>query len=368
MNEVNIALEYARSPRTLNHEGQLAIALENTAIAILIFDSDSHLVFANSAGQKLFEDHERKHEQELLTDLGYESLQQLLKKARHSQLSLRGEVVWPDKRIFSAEISPVQAENYIVTLYDVSHFKELEKLKNEFFATAVHDLRSPITSIIGFSHLMKATGSLNISQNDFIQRIQQAAINMSELLEDILYLTKFDFGPGSEHDEVDVSHLLFEIVGEFQSQATLKRQLLAFEKTESQIIVPGNESQLHQALRTLIGNAVQNTPEGGTITLSLEHEANMAKINIKDTGYGIPASDLPHIFDRFYRVRNNGQDHMEDHGLGLAIVKSIADRHRGDVTVKSEVGKGSCFTFNLPLLQQEWLWHSQREKSIHDKE
>jgi signal transduction histidine kinase len=355
MNEANVNLEYARSPGTLDQEGQLAIALENTAIAILIFDAESHLLFANSAGQKLFDDGEPKHEQKLSVDLGYESLQQMLEKARHARSSFTGELLWHDKRIFSAEVSPIQADSFIVTLYDVSHLKELEKLKNEFFATAVHDLRSPITSIIGFSHLMKATGSLNVSQNDFIQRIQQAAINMSELLEDILYLTKFDFSPGSEHDEVDVFHLLFEIVNEFQPQATLKRQLLTFEKTESEAIVHGDESQLHQALRTLIGNAVRNTPEGGTIVLSLERELNIAKINIKDLGYGIPASDLPHIFDRFYRVHNNGHDDVEGNGLGLAIVKSLIEQHHGTIAVKSEPGKDTCFTISLPCSDTKHL-------------
>ena len=355
MNETSLTLEMDELHITLDQELQQATVLENTAFAILVFDAQAKLIFANPAGQKLFDDWEPKLGQKLSADSGYGSLHQLLVKAIQSQASIDEEIVWPDKRVFSAEISPVQGDSYAVTLYDVSRFKELEKLKNEFFATAVHDLRSPITSIIGFSHLLRVTGSLNVSQNDFVQRIQHAAINMSELLENILYLTKFDFGPGSENNEVNISHLLFEIVDEFQPQAALKRQLLAFEKTETQTIVPGNESQLHQALQTLIGNAVKHTPEGGTITLSLEHEANMAKINIKDTGYGIPASDLPHIFDRFYRVRNYGHNHMEDNGLGLAIVKSIAKGHRGDVTVESEVGKGSCFTFTLPLLQQERL-------------
>ncbi len=176
---------------------------------------------------------------------------------------------------------------------------------------------------------------------------------MNELLEDILYLTKFDLDAESKRDAVDISHLLFETADEFQPQAALKRQLLAFEKTESQVIVPGNESQLRRVLRNLIGNAVKYTPEGGTITLSLELESNMVKIKVKDTGYGIPSSDLPHIFDRFYRVRNNGHNDIQGNGLGLAIAKTIAEQHGGNVSVESEVGKGSCFTLTIPLLQAE---------------
>ena len=79
----------------------------------------------------------------------------------------------------------------------------------------------------------------------------------------------------------------------------------------------------------------------------------MALIKIQDTGYGIPSSDLPHIFDRFYRVRNNGHDEIEGNGLGLAIVKSIAQQHGGDVTVESEPGKGSCFIVTIPLVNEK---------------
>ena len=349
MNEENIVLLNTSSPAILDQERHLAMVLENTATAFLLFDSESHLLFANSAGQNLFDDYEARVGQSLPVDSGDASLQQLLDKARHSQRPLKEEVVWPDKRIFSAEISPVQADSYVVTLYDVSRFKEREKQKDEFLAAAVHDLRNPITSIIGFNQLIKVTGGLNTSQNDFVQRIQHAATNMSELLENILELTKFDLDAESRKNEVDISHVLFETADEFQPQATLKRQLLVFEKIETQIILPGNESQLHQALRNLIGNAVKYTPEGGAITLSLELESNIAKIKVKDTGYGIPASEIPHIFERFYRAHNNGHDAIEGNGLGLAIVKSVAEKHGGEVTVESEVGKGSCFTLILPV-------------------
>jgi signal transduction histidine kinase len=105
-------------------------------------------------------------------------------------------------------------------------------------------------------------------------------------------------------------------------------------------------------LRNLIGNALKYTPDGGAITLSTERHADMIHIHVRDTGYGIPPADLPHLFNRFYRVRNNGHDDIEGNGLGLAIVKSVAESMDGDVTVESEVGKGSRFTFSLPLVEK----------------
>jgi signal transduction histidine kinase len=151
---------------------------------------------------------------------------------------------------------------------------------------------------------------------------------------------------------LDLAPVLTELAYEFNPQAQAKRQVLTLQQTESNLKVKGNALKIRQALRNLIGNAIKYTPEDGTVTLSVEPQSNMVQIHVKDTGYGIPSADLSHIFDRFYRVRNNGHDDIEGNGLGLAIVKSIAEQHGGDVTVESEIGKGSCFSFALPLITE----------------
>ena len=355
MNEASITLKNAERYNTLDRERQLATVLENTAIAILIFDSEAHLSYANSAGRKLFDGYEAKVGHKLPTDSSYESLQQLLDKAIQSQTSLAGEIVWCNKRIFSTEINPVQEDSYAVTLDDVSRFKELEKLEKEFVAGVVHDLRNPITSIIGFSHLIKQVGPLTDTQQEFVRHIQNAAANMRGLVENMLNLTKMDLDAEPRHEALDLTPVLWEIADELQPQAEAKRQLLTIGNMAPNSIVQGDALQLRQALRNLISNALKYTPDGGTITLSLQHEAGMVQIKIKDTGYGIPAADLPYVFDRFYRVRNNGHDDIQGNGLGLAIVKTIIEGHRGTIDVQSEPGKGSCFTFSLPRSYTEEL-------------
>jgi len=151
---------------------------------------------------------------------------------------------------------------------------------------------------------------------------------------------------------LDVTHLLHQMADEFQPQASAKRQTLMLAKTAASSVVRGNALQLRQALQNLIGNAIKYTPEGGTVTLSSEHEAGLVRIHIRDTGYGMPAADVQHVFDRFYRVRNNGHDEIEGNGLGLAIVKSTIQQHGGEISVESEPGHGSCFTFALPLADE----------------
>jgi signal transduction histidine kinase len=159
-----------------------------------------------------------------------------------------------------------------------------------------------------------------------------------------------DLGAEQKFEPLNLSPMVWELADEFQLQAETKRQLLVLGKTEPNCIVRGDGLKIRQALRNLIGNAVKYTPNGGVVMISLEHEANMACIRIQDTGYGIPSENLPHIFNRFYRVRQSSHADIEGNGLGLAIVKSIAEQHGGDVTVESEVGKGSCFSFTLPLV------------------
>jgi signal transduction histidine kinase len=186
-------------------------------------------------------------------------------------------------------------------------------------------------------------------QLDFAQRIDAAATNMAELVENMMSLAKMDLRAESRREVLDMSKLIWDITDEFRPQAESRKQSLSLGDSGSDLLVQGDPLQLRQAFRNLIGNAIKYTPDGGTIAVSIEESANSALIQIKDTGYGIPPEDLPHIFKRFYRVRNNGHDDIEGNGLGLAIVKSIAEAHGGSVHVESELGKGTCFAFSLPV-------------------
>jgi len=154
---------------------------------------------------------------------------------------------------------------------------------------------------------------------------------------------------------VDIHGLLLQKADEFKPQAELKGQKLTIEDAAACPKVQGDAFQLGQILQNLIGNAIKYTPNDGSVTLSLEEQNEMVNIRVQDTGYGIPSDDLPHIFNRFYRVRNNGHDDIEGNGLGLAIVKAIAEQHGGDVSVESELEKGTCFTLTLPVAHAEGM-------------
>lgn len=146
--------------------------------------------------------------------------------------------------------------------------------------------------------------------------------------------SKMNVKTKQRQEDLNISQLLWEVAKKFQPQADIKNHLLVVGKTASDTKVRGNAAQLRQALRSLVWNAINNTPKGGTVILSSENGSDMVRIFVRDTGYG-----------------NNAHIDNETNDQDLTIVKSIAEQHGGDVTVESEVGKGTCFTLSLPLVQ-----------------
>ena len=267
--QASIAVENTRLYASLIQEEQkFAAVLNGAADAILMFDAEKNLLLANPAGHRLFSNYEIKVGQRLPDGLGYDALLRLLDQAQLSSASPAREIHWPDKRVFSAMLTPLSEGGCVIVLHDVTHFKNLEKVKNEFIAAASHDLRNPIASMEGFSRLIEQAGPLNKSQTEFAKRIQNTAESMIELVENMLDLAKMDLGAEPKQEMVNLTHLLSEVADEFQPQAQVKSQLLTLVKSKSGLTIQGDTLQLRQALRNLVSNAIKYTPNGGTITLS----------------------------------------------------------------------------------------------------
>ncbi|MBC7879070.1 MAG: response regulator [Anaerolineales bacterium] len=346
-----IAIENAHLYTEMAQEQKrLAAVLKHAAEAILMFDGQGKLSLLNPAGEKLFTDFKAKINQPLPSGRGYDILIQMLDDVRSSDLAKSGEVLWPDQRIFTALITPIEAGGQVAILHDVTRFKDLDKVKNEFIATASHDLKNPITSISGFSHLLEHAGPLNSQQKEFVTRIQGATHTMNELVQNMMSLAQMDLEATSKHESVEMGKLLTEMADEFTPQAQTKEQTLSFTPLDSSPYINGDAFQLRQLFRNLIGNAIKYTPKGGSVSITPKLNNGNLEVNIQDNGYGIPASDLPFIFDRFYRAHNEKTSGVEGNGLGLAIVKSIIDQHDGQINVQSEVNKGTRFSVSLPYL------------------
>jgi signal transduction histidine kinase len=328
---------------------RLTAVLQNAEEAILIFDTQGRISLLNSHAEQLFNEHALKLGKNLPSGQGVDALAELLEQVRISHSAKSAEIVLPGQRIFAAQVTPVEESGSLVILHDVTHFKNLEKIKNEFIATASHDLKNPITTIAGFANLLPLAGSLNEKQTDFVQRIQNAANHMTELVQNMLELARMDIEPAQKQELVDMCSLLGEMENEFAIQAKQKGQKLAFSRGHALVYVQGNPLQLRQVFRNLIGNAIKYTPQNGSITVTLQKNSESLRVKVEDTGIGIPKEDLPLIFNRFYRVRSDQTSDIEGNGLGLSIVKTITEQHGGQVGVESESGHGSCFSVTLPV-------------------
>jgi two-component system phosphate regulon sensor histidine kinase PhoR len=334
----------------IQEQKKVAAILRHAAEAMLLFDSQGNLTLLNPAGEQLFTERSVKINQPLPADSGYETFITLLEEARLSHMSNSGEVVWPDKRTFTAFIAPIEDGGMVAILHDVSRFKDLDRIKNEFIATASHDLKNPLTSIGGYAQLLAHAGDLNDNQKDFVERIKHSVKNMSELVQNMMSLAQSDLEAIQKYEPVELKAILQEMENEFIFQAKEKLQSLNMTLPDGAIQLSGDPLQLRQTFRNLIGNAIKYTPQGGEINVKAAVKSEQVTILIEDNGYGIPAADLPFIFNRFYRVRSGKASEVEGNGLGLAIVKSIISEHKGSINVESETGKGSCFSITLPLL------------------
>jgi len=348
-----IAIENARLYSVvLQEQKKVAAILRHASEAILLFDEAGKLKLLNPAGEQLFLEKPVTLDQPLPVEHGYDAFLKLIAEARNSHMSLSGEVVWPDQRTFTTFIAPIEDGGTVAILHDVSRFKDLDQVKNEFIATASHDLKNPLTTIGGYAQLLGQAGPLNDGQKDFVNRIIFAVKNMSELVQNMMSLAQTDLKASPKHEPLPINDILQEMAKEFEAQAREKLQSFSVSLPKKEVQVSGDPLQLRQIFRNLIGNAIKYTPQGGQVQVKSEIEADRLIIHVKDTGYGIPAADLPFIFNRFYRVRSGKASEIEGNGLGLAIVKSIVSDHSGNLSVESEIGKGSCFTLSFPLFEE----------------
>jgi signal transduction histidine kinase len=206
-------------------------------------------------------------------------------------------------------------------------------------------LRTPLTAIRGNVDLLRRGAASSPNELDEALTDIEGELNrMSRLVADLLLLSQADAGLSLRMETVELDTVVLEVYRQARIIAadTIHVQL----GHEDLAIVQGDADRLRQLLINLVINAIKHTSSGGTVTLSLHREAEWVRITVADTGRGIAPKDLPHIFDRFYRVQENGQ--ITGSGLGLSIAQWIAQAHNGQITVDSEINKGSTFTLWLP--------------------
>jgi signal transduction histidine kinase len=236
------------------------------------------------------------------------------------------------------------------TLRDITERARLERAKSDFVATASHELRSPLTSIKGFIELLESTDSDNLTprQQEFIHIVLQSTDRLVDLVNDLLDIARIESGEFEIHARsVDLRATVEEVAALMQPRLLRKRQHLELQIAEPRPPALADAARVRQIVTNLVTNAHLYTGENGTITVRLEGDSRATRIMVTDSGRGMSAQELRHVFDRFYRGSSDERK-TPGTGLGLAIVKSLVDLHGGAVGVTSEPGRGTTFTVSLP--------------------
>lgn len=226
-------------------------------------------------------------------------------------------------------------------------------MKLDFVSMAAHELRTPITSLKGYIFVMmrKYKQDLSEEQNTFLIRMNIATQRLAGLVENLLNVARIEKGAMSLHTEkVDWLSLVGEVVKELKDQALEKKQELVLDTPDQPIpALMVDKFRIIEVLTNLIANAINYTPTERTIRIWFEKSDKEVITHIQDEGEGIPAQAIPHLFTKFFRVSGKLEMGSKGTGLGLFITKSIIAMHNGRIWVESEVGKGSTFSFALPI-------------------
>jgi len=233
----------------------------------------------------------------------------------------------------------------------IETLKKQDNLRRELVANVSHDLRTPLAALHGYIETLqlKADTFDAKTRSGYLQTALQHSTRLTRLVDELFELAKLDASDMPLHTEpFAVAELAQDIIQKFQLQAQQKGVRLEVDSEDNLPFIEGDIALIERVLENLITNALQHTPEGGRITVSLRKEDAGVRIQVEDTGRGIPEKDLPKVFERFYRG-DNGARSGQHAGLGLAIARHIVRLHGGVITVSSEPGKGACFTFSLAL-------------------
>jgi PAS domain S-box-containing protein len=229
--------------------------------------------------------------------------------------------------------------------------EQANRLKSEFLANMSHELRTPLHTVIGFSELLseEAKGPLNNDQKRFVGHIHKDAHHLLELINDLLDLSKIEAGKLQlRFETLDLCDVVDDALSSIRPQGAAKS--IGIEtRLPGSMTVEGDRLRLRQILINLLSNAVKFTPEGGHVSVEGAPVGELAQVSVTDTGIGIPQNEQEFVFDKFHQADSNASGRHEGTGLGLTITRQLVQEHGGHIWLRSEPGKGSCFTFTIPL-------------------
>lgn len=332
---------------------QIETILLHMTDGIIAFDMDGNIIHINPAAKQLLDitDNEDSFEKvftKLKIDINMEKIIYLENWTSSEQRKNVGD------KYVNILFAPFQDENdrpggVIALIQDITEHVRLDNMRKEFVADVSHELKTPITSIMGYADTLLEGEYDKETQNKFLNVIATEARRMAQLVTDLLTLSRYDSKKiKKEETEFDLGDLVKKCQEKLKFEIEKKKHHMECFVTASVPPVQADKYGIERVVLNILSNAIKYTPENGTIKVYVGFVYNDAYIKVIDNGIGIPQEDLGRIFERFYRVDKARTREMGGTGLGLSIAKEILDQNKGSIDIKSEVGKGTEVVIRLP--------------------
>jgi NtrC-family two-component system sensor histidine kinase KinB len=352
--------------------GKLLIAQQTTEAAIdslydpvIVTDSERHVTRINPAAERLFGPRAQVVGQPIEAAVRDSRVAQAISDVLQSGGAVASEspaavLPWAvdgERRAFRILSTPMRDADArlvgaVTLLEDITHLSEISRLKSEFIAAASHELRTPLTSVQMGIHLLieDSSGPMTERQRDILQVCREDTARLDRLMRELLDLSKIESGDVTPvRTEVRAAVLVREAVDALRLQVEAKAVTLEVDAPPDLPHVLVDRGQIERVIHNLLTNAARATPDGGRITVSAAARDGEVAVSVTDTGFGIPREYLVKIFEPFVRVPNTPPGGA---GLGLTISRRIIEAHGGQLRVQSEPGKGSTFTFTIPIVHE----------------
>lgn len=338
---------------------QLQATLGSLQEAVLIVDSNNYILLANRALQAIFPAAKNIVNHRLERALHSTAFLNYVENVRNNSAQPQQEIEFVEgNRTTWVEITGTiipsidQRESWaLFVIHDITKLKKLELVRKDFVANVSHELRTPLSVIKGYTEtLVDGHQEMPLDDRDrFLRTIQRHTERLNSLLDDLLTLSRLEsINPGLRRESCDLSALVVGIVDDYRARPAAAGHHLSFAMDPAVGPVLIDPLKITQVLENLIDNALKYTPKGSHIEVATKLKEGEVEVSVRDDGPGIPEADLPHIFERFYRVDKGRSREKGGTGLGLSIVKHIVQLHQGRAWAESKVGKGTTFYFNLP--------------------
>lgn len=367
---ISKAMEFLRTLQDIATEkSRMRVMIDTLSDGVLTTDNQKRIALANPAFLKMIGCRKTKiighnvsefiKEPRLL-----EMIDQAIKQPEGSFAEITDEISPPfsnekDEIIIGVRCIPFQDRLNrnlgSVTLFnDITALKKIDQLKSDFVSMVAHEIKSPLNSVLMQLNVVLdgLAGDVTQKQKEILGRAADRIKSVTSLSSELLDLSKIESGLiNQDREELNLVELIADQAESYRDKADAKSIHLTIKETKKKIFMVGNRTNIEEIMSNLISNAIRYSLNGGRITIQADENSDCTKIMVSDTGLGIPAKDLDHVFDRFFRVKNEKTRYINGTGLGLAIVKSIVEAHHGTIKVKSQVDKGTCFSVYFPKLE-----------------